>query len=268
MIDMQNLVLGYGDKAVLNDVNTCIKQGEYVGIIGPSGAGKTTLLKALIGNVKVLSGDHCLVQNFDLAQKRSKADMKKLRAKTGFIFQGFNLVNRLSVLDNVMSGMLHSIPTYRAMIKLYSQPEYEKAAEYMKVVGLLDFALRRCDELSGGQRQRVAIARALAQEPTIILADEPVSALDPVTARSVLDILRKVNEIYKVTVIINLHQLDYAKEYCQRIIGINHGKIIFDDSVKQLSDARIEEIYQGQQPDSSIPVVAGNVEALPQASAA
>ena len=166
-----------------------------------------------------------------------------MREQIGVIFQGYNLVDRLSVLDNVISGMLKDIPLTRAIIKLYKKKELEKAKEYMDIVDITKHSLKRCDELSGGQRQRVAIARALAAEPKIILADEPVSALDPKSAKKVMGILKKVNDIYGVTVVVNLHHLEYAKEYCDRIIGVNDGKVVFDDNCEKLTDKLVEKIY-------------------------
>ncbi len=241
MIKMKKLTLGYKKVEILKDVNTQIKKGEFIGIIGPSGAGKSTMLMSITGGIKVFDGKF-EVLDFDLNNIKKK-NLIKLREQIGVIFQGYNLVDRLSVLDNVVSGMLKDIPLTRAILKLYKKKELKKAKEYMDIVDITKHSLKRCDELSGGQRQRVAIARALAAEPKIILADEPVSALDPKSARKVMEILKKVNEIYGVTVIANLHHLEYAKEYCNRIIGVNHGTIIFDDKSSKLTDEIVEKIY-------------------------
>jgi phosphonate transport system ATP-binding protein len=238
---MKNLTLGYKKEKILNDVDLKVKKGEFIGIIGPSGAGKSTLLMAITGGIKVFDGKF-EVLDFDL-NKIKKKNLIKLREQVGVIFQGYNLVDRLSVLDNVISGMLKDIPLTRAIIKLYKKKEIEKAKEYMDIVDITKHSLRRCDELSGGQRQRVAIARALAAEPKIILADEPVSALDPKSAKKIMTILKKVNETYGVTVIANLHHLEYAKEYCDRIIGVNNGKIVFDNKSEKLTEELVEEIY-------------------------
>ncbi len=241
MIKMKKLTLGYKKVEILKDVNTQIKKGEFIGIIGPSGAGKSTMLMSITGGIKVFDGKF-EVLDFDLNNIKKK-NLIKLREQIGVIFQGYNLVDRLSVLDNVISGMLKDIPLTRAILKLYKKKELKKAKEYMDIVDITKHSLKRCDELSGGQRQRVAIARALAAEPKIILADEPVSALDPKSARKVMEILKKVNETYGVTVIANLHHLEYAKEYCNRIIGVNHGTIIFDDKSSKLTDEIVEKIY-------------------------
>lgn len=241
MIKMENLTLGYKKEKILTDVNFKVKKGEFIGIIGASGAGKSTLLMSITGGIKVFDG-RFEVLDFDLENIKKK-NLIKLREQVGVIFQGYNLVDRLSVLDNVVSGMLKDIPLTRAIIKLYKKKELEKAKEYMDIVDISKHSLKRCDELSGGQRQRVAIARALAAEPKIILADEPVSALDPKSAKKVMGILKKVNETYGVTVIANLHHLEYAKKYCDRIIGVNEGKVVFDDNSEKLTDKLVEKIY-------------------------
>ena len=238
---MKNLTLGYKKEVILKDVDLKIKKGEFIGIIGPSGAGKSTLLMSITGGIKVFDGKF-EVLDFDLHNIKKK-NLVKLREQIGVIFQGYNLVDRISVLDNVISGMLKDIPLSRAIIKLYREKELKKAKEYMDIVDITKHSIKRCDELSGGQRQRVAIARALAAEPKIILADEPVSALDPKSARKVMEILKKVNETYGVTVIANLHHLEYAKEYCDRIIGVNSGTVIFDNNSENLTEKLVEKIY-------------------------
>ncbi len=241
MIKMKNLTLGYKKEKILKDVDLKVKEGEFMGIIGPSGAGKSTMLMAITGGIKVFDGKF-EVLDFDI-KKIKKKHLIKLREQIGVIFQGYNLVDRLSVLDNVVSGMLKDIPLSRALLKIYKDKELKKAKEYMDIVDITKHSLKRCDELSGGQRQRVAIARALAAEPKIILADEPVSALDPKSAKKVMEILRKVNKTYGVTVVANLHHLEYAKEYCDRIIGVNDGKVVFDNNSENLSEKSVDKIY-------------------------
>ena len=241
MIKMKNLVLGYKKEKILKDINLKVKKGEFIAIIGPSGAGKSTLMMSIVGGIKVFDGNfEVLSYNMD---KIKKKNLSKLREQIGIIFQGYHLVDRLSVLDNVISGMLSEIPMARAVIKYYHDKELKKAKEYMEIVDMTKYAAKRCDELSGGQRQRVAIARALAGEPKIILADEPISALDQKSAKKVMDILKKVNEKYGVTIIANLHHLEVAKEYCDRIIGVNSGTVIFDGKSGELSSKIVEKIY-------------------------
>lgn len=249
MIHMKNLTLGYKKEVILKDIDLKISKGEFVGIIGPSGAGKSTLLMSVVGGIKVFNGKFNAL-DFDM-RKIKKKDLANLRKKVGIIFQGYHLVDRLSVLDNVISGMLKDIPMARAIIKYYKDKELKKAKEYMEIVDIDKYSLKRCDELSGGQRQRVAIARALAANPKLILADEPISALDPKSATKVMKILKKVNKTYGVTVIANLHHLDYAKEYCDRIIGVNNGTVVFDGNSSELTDELVEQIYTTKN-DSSV----------------
>lgn len=242
-IGARNLCIGYNGRAIVKDVNIEIRKGERIAIIGPSGAGKTTLLLSMNGTNSVLEGE-LYVLGVNL-HKPSKKEIVSLRRKTGIIFQSLNLVDRLHVVDNVASGMLHRKPIWRVLIKYYASGTVEEIYEYLKIVGLTDHAFQRCDRLSGGQRQRVAIARALAQKPEILLADEPISSLDPVSARSVMDTILKASETYGITVIMNLHQLHYAREYASRIIGMKNGRIVFDGSPQEITPSIIKEIYGG-----------------------
>lgn len=244
MITLDAVTLGYGREAVIKEVSLEVNEGEFVGVIGLSGAGKSTLLMSLIGNIQIYSGSY-RVMEYDLGSI-AKRELRELRAKIGFIFQGYNLVDRLSVFHNVMSGMLKDIPLPLTLLKIYQQKHAEKAYEFMKVVGIEHLALKRCDELSGGQRQRVAIARALAQQPEIILADEPVAALDPKSAGQVMEVLRRVNEKYGVTIITNLHQLNFAQSFCTRILGVGEGQICFDGTPAELTQEAMQLIYQGE----------------------
>ncbi|MCV6608248.1 MAG: phosphonate ABC transporter ATP-binding protein [Campylobacterales bacterium] len=238
---MKKLTLGYKKEKILHDVDLKIEKGEFIGIIGPSGAGKSTLLMAIVGGIKVFDGKFDVL-GYNLKNIKKK-DLSSLRKKIGIIFQGYYLVDRLSVLDNVVSGMLKEIPMARAIIKYYKDKELKKAKEFMEIVDIEKHSLKRCDELSGGQRQRVAIARALAGDPEVILADEPISALDPKSATKVMKVLKKVNKTYGVTVISNLHHLEYAKDYCDRIIGVNNGTVIFDGHSSELTEELVEKIY-------------------------
>ena len=244
MIKMENLVLGYKKEKILKNVNLEIKKGEFIAIIGPSGAGKSTLMMSVVGGIKVFDGKFNVL-GYDMDNIKKKK-LRKIREQIGIIFQGYNLVDRLSVLDNVVSGMLSDIPLARAILRYYKDKDLKKAKEYMDVVDMSKYTAKRCDELSGGQRQRVAIARALAGEPKIILADEPISALDEKSAKKVMDILKRVNEVYGVTIIANLHHLDVAKKYCSRIVGINEGQVVFDGKRCELSSEIVEKIYTTQ----------------------
>ena len=245
----ERLSLGYGKRAVLSNIDFRVGKGEFIAIIGPSGAGKSTLLMALNGTVAIQSGTLSVLG--EPLHAMPVGSLKRLRSRIGVIFQGYNLVKRMSVFDNVASGMLQRISLLPAVIKCYTREQYGKIYEYVRTVGMEEEALKRCDRLSGGQMQRVAIARALAQEPEIILADEPVSSLDPVSAQKVMETLLQVNRRYGLTVISNLHQLHYAKAYCTRIIGINSGRIVYDGRPGDLSDEAINEIYGGARGDEA-----------------
>jgi phosphonate transport system ATP-binding protein len=242
-IEARALALGYGKRTVLPDVNLRILKGEFIGIIGPSGAGKSTLLMSLNAGVHILGGELFVLG--EPIHRIANASLKALRARIGIIFQGFNLVKRMTVLDNIASGMLCRMSLLPTLFKYYTARQYDEIWEYMRIVGIGEAALQRCDRLSGGQMQRVAIARALAQEPEIVLADEPISSLDPVSARRVMNALKTVNDEYGITIVANLHQLEYARDYCTRILGIRDGAVIFDGAPASLKDDVVREIYSG-----------------------
>ena len=245
ILKINNIDVFRGSFQALWDISLEVRRREMLALIGANTAGKSTLLSSIIGNVKVSKGEFRVLDRH--LDKIRKKELKELRGRIGFIFQGYNLVNRLNTLHNIMSGMLKKISLHRSLIKLYSDQELSRAHEYMKVVGLEAVALQRCDALSGGQRQRVAIARALAQEPEILLADEPVAALDPISAGQVMEILKRINREYGVTIIANLHHLDFARDYCGRIIGIAEGQIVFDDIPERLNQAAFAAIYKSKE---------------------
>jgi phosphonate transport system ATP-binding protein len=242
-VQIRGASLGYGDRAVLDGLDLTVSRGELVGVIGPSGAGKSTLLMALNATTtRILAGSVRVLGT--QVDGIAPVAVKRLRSRVGVIFQGYNLVPRLSVLDNVASGMLARTSVAAALVKLYSREQYEEIHEYLKVVGLEDEALSRCDRLSGGQKQRVAIARALAQRPELLLADEPIASLDPASAETVMETLKNASARYGITVIANLHQLEHARAWCTRVVGIRAGRVVHDGPPASLGDDAVREIYR------------------------
>lgn len=247
-IRVEGLSKSFGGKQVLFDLGLDVNAGEMVALIGASGSGKSTLLRHLSGlacgdrhapsSIQVLGGS---VQ----ATGRLSAEVRRLRADIGYIFQQFNLVGRLSVLGNVLIGRLGRMPRWRGSLGMFSPEEKELAMASLERVGLAEYAHRRASTLSGGQQQRVAIARALTQEAEVILADEPIASLDPESARKVMDILADINETDGKTVVVTLHQVDYAVRYCRRVVALKSGRIHFDGSVQALGGAFLNELYDG-----------------------
>jgi phosphonate transport system ATP-binding protein len=223
--------------------------GQLVGVIGRSGAGKSTLLR-MINRLGDPSHGRILFGDTDITQLKGRA-LRQWRARCAMIFQQFNLVNRLDVLTNVLIGRIGNAGTLPVMFKHFSAMDRANAAMALDRLDLLSQALQRADTLSGGQQQRVAIARALMQKPSIILADEPIASLDPRNARLVMEALRTINQQDKITVITNLHTLDAARAYCDRIIGMAHGHIVFDGKPEQLTSAIIQQIY-GDDPETAV----------------
>ena len=227
----------------LSDINLTIDQGEFVAIIGLSGAGKSTLIRTINRMIDV-TGGQLIVDGTDVMSLNGAA-MRKYRRKIGMIFQSYNLVTRATALRNVLSSMVPDMPFWRVLLGLFTEAQKKKALEALDKVGILDKAYIRCDQLSGGQQQRVSLARTLNQDPTIILADEPVAALDPVTAHQVMADFRRINQEMNITVLINIHHVDLALQYCSRVIGIRAGQIVYDGPTQQVTQDILDEIYGG-----------------------
>ncbi len=225
----------------LKDINLTIKDGDFVAIIGLSGAGKSTLLRTINKMHDIQSGK-LIVNGHDISQAKGK-QLRSIRKNIGMIFQSFNLVKRSSVYKNVLSGRVGYHSFFETFFGIYSEKEKRLAFDSLNKLGILDKAFVRADELSGGQQQRVALARALTQEPTLILADEPVASLDPVTTISVMNDFKKINEDYKITIVSNMHHVDLALKYANRIIGIKDGEIVFDGTPKDVNDEVLLKIY-------------------------
>lgn len=231
----------------LHDISFAVEEGEFVSVIGPSGAGKSTLLRCINRLVDASSG--AIVLDGQDITKFKKKELRHVRTKTGMIFQHYNLVNRLSVIENVLHGRLGQKSTISGMIGHYTEKEKEKAFEIINELGLNEQAYKRCDELSGGQKQRVGIARAIMQEPRIILCDEPIASLDPKASKVIMDHLSNINKKNKITCIVNLHQVDVALKYSERIIGVTGGKIVYDGPSENLTKEIIHDIYQSKDKD-------------------
>ncbi len=249
MLRLEGLAKRYGDLRAVHDVTLTIPASQFVGVIGRSGAGKSTLLR-LINRLAEPSAGRIVWQGTDITALRGRG-LRDWRRRCAMIFQQFNLVGRLDVLNNVLLGRLGYTPAWRAMLKAWPARERAIAFSALSQLDMAGFAARRADHLSGGQQQRVAICRALVQEPDLVLADEPVASLDPHNARVVMDTLARINRHFGLTVVCNLHSLDLAHAYCDRLIGMAAGQVVFDDVPAALTDQAARELY-GMEADEAI----------------
>ncbi|PFV77912.1 phosphonate ABC transporter ATP-binding protein [Bacillus thuringiensis] len=242
MIEFRNVSRMYpnGTRG-LNNINLKIQKGEFIVMVGLSGAGKSTLLRSVNRLHEITEGE-IIIEGESITSAKGKG-LRRMRRDIGMIFQSFNLVKRSTVLKNVLAGRVGYHSTLRTTLGLFPKEDVELAFQALKRVNILEKAYARADELSGGQQQRVSIARALAQEAKIILADEPVASLDPLTTKQVLDDLKKINEDFGITTIVNLHSIDLARQYATRIIGLHAGEIVFDGLVEEATDEKFAEIY-------------------------
>jgi len=225
----------------LNNVNLEIHDGEFVAIIGLSGAGKSTLLRSINKMISITSG-RIFLDNVEISSIQGK-DLRMLRRSIGMIFQSFNLVKRMSVYNNVLTGRVGYHPTFPTLFGLFPEEDKILALESLDTMGILDKAFTRADQLSGGQQQRVALARALTQKPKLILADEPVASLDPITTVQVMDDFARINKKFGITIVANMHHVDLALKYATRIIGIKAGEIVFDGPSTAINDEILVNIY-------------------------
>ncbi len=244
MLRITDLVKRYGDdKPVLKNLNLEVPGEQVVSVIGASGAGKSTLLRCINRLVEPTSGSVEL-NGIELT-RLGGGELRRARRRIGMIFQGFNLVDRLTVMENVQSGRLGYIPSWRAALRRYPPDDVERAFHLMERVGIAHYANRRADELSGGERQRVGVVRALMQEPEILLADEPTASLDPRTSRQIMELLQALAAELQLPVLINIHNVTEAREFTQRVVGMRFGRIIFDGAPGDLDPAAMDEIYAG-----------------------
>ena len=246
MIKFENVSKTYpnGVKGLQN-INLEIEQGEFVSIIGLSGAGKSTLIRT-INRMLDISEGKLTVDGIDVTKLKGKSLRKFRRNKVGMIFQSFNLVTRTTVIKNVLTSIVPDIPFFRSLFGIYTKQEKLHALEALDKVGIVDKAFIRADQLSGGQQQRVALARTLAQNPEIILADEPVAALDPVTAKRVMEDFKRINKDMNISILLNIHHVELALEYADRILGIRDGEIVYDGPSSEVTPEVLDLIYKGK----------------------
>ena len=239
MLEINNLKKTFENGSpALNGVELKINKGEFVSILGPSGSGKTTLLRTINGLETSSSGDIYLDN-----KKVDRNNFLEVQKMTGMIFQEFNLVNNLSAINNVLTGLLSSSNKFLSLFYLFSKKQKIEALKSLETVGLLEKSNNRSDELSGGQRQRVGIARAIIKKPLLLLADEPVASLDPKSSNLILSLLKKINQEFGTTILCNLHQVDLAKKYSDRVVGLTDGKIIFDEKSININESYLKKIY-------------------------
>lgn len=241
MLAIQDVTKVFGTKTAVDSVSLTFEEPQMIGIIGASGAGKSTLLR-MINRLETVSSGQITFDDRQVCELTG-AQKRAWHADCAMIFQQFNLVPRLDVVTNVLHGTLNKRSTISAMFNLFPTHDIERALQILDRLGIAEHAAKRAEALSGGQQQRVAIARAMMQEPKLILADEPIASLDPMNAQIVMDALRRINQEDGKMVIANLHTLDTARQYCDRIIGMRQGRVVFDGTGDQLTTQMAREIY-------------------------
>jgi phosphonate transport system ATP-binding protein len=241
MLTIEGLSRRFGSKIAVDQVDLSIGQGAFVGVIGRSGAGKSTLLR-MINRLQEPSAGRIAWNGTDITALKGEA-LCDWRAQCAMIFQQFNLVGRLDVLTNVLMGRLNHVPTYRSLLRWWTEEDKAIALSALEQFDIGTLAAQRADRLSGGQQQRVAIARAMVQEPALLLADEPIASLDPRNTKVVMDALQRLNRHFGITVICNLHSLDLARGYCDRLVGMAAGRVVFDDVPAALTDDIARQLY-------------------------
>jgi phosphonate transport system ATP-binding protein len=241
MLVIHGIEKAFGRVRAVDNVSLSIPGGQFVGVIGRSGAGKSTLLR-LLNRLIEPSGGRISWDGIDITALHGRK-LRDWRRSCAMIFQQFNLVGRLDVLNNVLMGRLAYAPAWQSLPKLWSREDKIIAMAALHQFGLAGIAAQRAESLSGGQQQRVAICRALVQEPEIVLADEPVASLDPENTRIVMDALQRINRHFGVTVVCNLHSIELARTYCDRLVGMSAGRVVFDDVPAALTDVAARDLY-------------------------
>lgn len=243
MLELKGIEVVYNKRIVaLKSIDLKVEQGEFIGIIGSSGSGKSTLLKTINLLVKPTKGE-VLIDGKNIASLSSK-NLREVRKDIGFIFQDYNLIERSTVLDNVLMGRLPYTGTFKSLLGVFKDDDYNRAGIALRQVGLSDKIFKKANDLSGGEKQRVAIAKTLCQRPRMILADEPVASLDRASSLNVMEYFKKVNEKKNITILINLHDVDLALKYSKRIVAIKEGDIIFDGKPGELDERILKELYK------------------------
>jgi phosphonate transport system ATP-binding protein len=242
MLQAEHVWRKFGTTAAVADASFEIERGSFTGVIGRSGAGKSTLLR-MINRLVDPSEGRILYRGTDITTLRGP-ELRQWRARAAMIFQQFNLVGRLDVLTNVLMGRLAEVPSWRALACIWPDDDKAIAMSALEQLDIAHLAAQRADRLSGGQQQRVAIARALVQEPDLVLADEPVSSLDPANTRVVMDALLRINKYFGITIICNLHSMELTRGYCDRVIGMSAGRIVFEGTPQMLTDAVARELFE------------------------
>ncbi|WP_243355119.1 phosphonate ABC transporter ATP-binding protein [Bacillus litorisediminis] len=242
LLQVKGLSKSYNSAAkVLKDIDFQVKAGEFVSIIGPSGAGKSTLLRCINRLVDIDEGE--ILFDGHNVTRLNKKGLRSLRTNIGMVFQHYNLVPRLTVIENVLHGRFGYKTTFQGLFGRFTEEEKERAFFLLKKLGIAEHAYKRCDQLSGGQQQRVGICRALIQDPKLILCDEPIASLDPNSSKVIMDYLKSITSELGITCLVNLHQVEVAQNYSDRIIGLNKGEIVFDGPTIRLKSTHIENIY-------------------------
>ncbi len=244
VLKIENLNLTYqkGGPQVLFDISFAVSQNDFYAIIGPSGAGKSSLIRCINKLASANSGN-VLFKGENISNLSGKK-LRNVRRRIGMIFQEFNLIDRMSVIDNVLTGRLGYMNTFKSLFRMFDKKDINRAITLISKVGLEDFANKRVDQLSGGQRQRVGIARALMQEPEIMLVDEPTSSLDPKIAIEMMELIKGISDELKIPVLCNIHNIDLAKQFANKILGLQDGKKKFDDTTDKLTHDVLQDLYK------------------------
>lgn len=246
LLSIKNVSKKYNNGTnALKNISFDVEKGEFISVIGPSGSGKSTLLRSINKMIDISQGS-ILFEDKNI-ESLKKTQIELVRREIGMIFQSYNLVERLTVIENVLHGRLGYKSIIAGILGIYSEEEKKEAFSFLERVNMTKYAYQKCSELSGGQKQRVGIARAIMQKPKLLLCDEPIASLDPKTAENIMDYLKKIVTELKITCIVNLHQVDIAKKYSDRIIALNKGEKIFDDKVERLTEKMVEFIYKDEE---------------------